>query len=1147
MRKKHTAPLLWCSLGGTALAAVVQPEEIVHPQLNSSSLGQIGLVGRFEGLSVYDYVGENSVLTSVVSTDNLITQSDPHLDRYLSTSLTDGTVNAACVLQNSSTAFIAGNFTRVRDQTVGGVARLDLNNGEISSLGNISLGGAVNCLWCNDTTVYVGGAFQLGDSQGIGLWNDSSQSWQLPAFGGFTIGSEVRSILETPDNNLLFGGSLSAPLLGSSNTSNVTTRQVGLAAASASSNNGTDASGLFCGSGFAASSGSKDTSVTVDLAQTMYLSKIYLENLQAGGGTKLFRIETSPSSSIMNLTYTDANNSVQFCDAWCPLEENATTLFEFVNVIGSRNMTLFFLDYYGDHAGFQQIKLYTDRSIVNANNLLNAPLDCQGTAATSSAVLQGSWTTNDDFEVAEINGGDGLTSTSVTYYPNITTSGNYSLLLYTPGCSTTGCEQRGQVNVTVYPGPDLSPVSLTVYQTNEYIKYDPIYTGLLSRTADFSPYIEIKPLASQQTPIQFVASQLEVVWLSTVLEINIGALFEFSLENYTTFAANNTFEPVGNTTLNQLGSDVGNGSVVNSLVLANDTIYVGGNFTNEAYPNLIAVSNNEASAISGATNGPIVKLFQYNESVFAIENYERAYTVDGTDWAQIYDKSVSNIVPFNLNGTDTLAFSSPGSNSSLDMLLPGNQSWYNTTWGAFGHLSQVLAYNSSTFYIGSLSIQGDSQTNGAVSVGPQYEVNSLPFEFSNSNSSLVKRETSENAVLAGVYYNDTVNILGGSFTATTSSGDEAQNLLVVDSGNYSTSLPGANDVLSSTSVTSLAARNDMLIIGTESGVYLYNMTTLSFLDDQPITRDGVVSVIARPNNHDILAFGDISENGCSGVCNYDPNSRSWGPLANSSLDGTLVGAQFWSSNILVLLGNGLKVAGGSDTYNLVQYDYGQQQFFPYTGTSINGDVSALVVGRNLGTNSLFMAVSWQNSTSDYNIQWYDGRSWTTSETPISNSSDVQSLSILPIENNSSSSLMGSNMLAINGQIELPNYGNASMVTFDGANWRPLFVATSGGSLGSIGALYSEKQTVISGDTSSPEQGPGGTTTESGMRNLMSTGRIVGISFAIAVGCICLLVVAGLIFGYFTQRSQGYQRAPTHTNEKEMVDNVPPEELMNTAF
>lgn len=108
---------------------------------------------------------------------------------------------------------------------------------------------------------------------------------------------------------------------------------------------------------------------------------------------------------------------------------------------------------------------------------------------------------------------------SVVFLPQFTTSGNYSVSVYTPGCiDDVSCAIRGNANVTstLSDEPSTAPAVAMVAQTNDYGKFDQVYYGFVNATSDsFQPSITMTPESGQSMPLNFVVQQARFELIST--------------------------------------------------------------------------------------------------------------------------------------------------------------------------------------------------------------------------------------------------------------------------------------------------------------------------------------------------------------------------------------------------------------------------------------------------------------------------------------------------------------------------------------------------------------------------------------------------------------------------------------------------------
>ncbi|KAI5962247.1 uncharacterized protein KGF55_003323 [Candida pseudojiufengensis] len=408
-------------------------------------------------------------------------------------------------------------------------------------------------------------------------------------------------------------------------------------------------------------------------------ARIYLPD--SDKGIKLFRIYSYPNNGIMNLTYIDpSTNELAYCDAWCPLlsfddlndfvdnnKENATDLnqddvfvdeddgtffkyydpstktknlgygsnfqeFAFINQIGFDQLGLTILDWYGNQASFSGFELYQNSITTYGNNTLNEPncdkdfnQDNNNYAEIVSGNFQSIRTINE-----QLSGNDYLvtrdTDAKIIFYPNITYSGNYSIIMTTPGCSIdNSCQQRAIVNVTVIDIENNQLSTKLIYQNNENMKFDYLFYGHLNSSESENNRFEvsfhdtINP--DESNPIMVVDKiTANIVSLdsyydrnntnsttnknsSELVHIKLNGLFEYSLANFTNFDenlvhykegnktlinTNNTY--IGNSSINLLSGRLSNESEIQSINLFDDTLTLLGQF--ESNSNNLTLTNN---------------------------------------------------------------------------------------------------------------------------------------------------------------------------------------------------------------------------------------------------------------------------------------------------------------------------------------------------------------------------------------------------------------------------------------------------------------------------------------------------------------------------------------------------------------------------
>ncbi|ANB13486.1 Rax2p [Sugiyamaella lignohabitans] len=373
------------SSSATGAQPTLEAQTVSLPSLNLGDLGNIGLVGSFDGVSQYSYVGqqESAQLPQNPYFDSIIAQLDS--EQFLIQAHSNGIVNSACLLRDS--IYFSGNFTNIT-QIQGqkstsqayplGFAYINTTTGEVTHVTSTNAPeGAINTLYCdqNSNTVVAGGSFTFNKTTGVAIFDVTDSQWKSPLFGGFGNESSIDSISLLSNNNMLFGGSftsLNASDVFSTkiNTTTSQEQQVSFKLAQIDAEGtapNSDATSILCpsdSSSWALTDGRQGT-WQASLPYSFSPTRLRLYNLNdPTNGVKTWRFLAFPINGIMNLTYVDPTSGEKLiCDAWCPLPQHGTVDyldFEFINVIEMDGFQLFLLDNYGSYAGLSGVELFQD-------------------------------------------------------------------------------------------------------------------------------------------------------------------------------------------------------------------------------------------------------------------------------------------------------------------------------------------------------------------------------------------------------------------------------------------------------------------------------------------------------------------------------------------------------------------------------------------------------------------------------------------------------------------------------------------------------------------------------------------------------------------------------------------------------------------
>lgn len=396
-------------------------------------------------------------------------------------------------------------------------------------------------------------------------------------------------------------------------------------------------------------------------------TKVRLYIPEGEDGIQNFRIYSYPNNGIMNLTYIDPeSNEMAYCDSSCPLStlqtldeatennldeiddlnvdevfigENDGTYskyydpstetktlsyaknyqeFAFEDDISIDELGLTVISWRGSKASLAGLELYLNSIYVYGNETLNEP-NCPDTEGENNYVVIDSGdfksihdvnppnnVNNDDYLVSV-----GNTNAKLTLFPNITYSGDYSIIMLTPGCVPDGsCDLRSVITVNVKDDEDNVVSSKEIYQNNDYEKFDYLFYGHLvgSLESEGQTKIEIeynRPISGNEQDSWLVVDKIraDIVSLdeyygfnstnrtntdykleSDLQEIKINGLFEYSLANFSSFERGSVYERknsrtyigedntfVGNSSINAISGSLTNDSSVAQLQLENSS------------------------------------------------------------------------------------------------------------------------------------------------------------------------------------------------------------------------------------------------------------------------------------------------------------------------------------------------------------------------------------------------------------------------------------------------------------------------------------------------------------------------------------------------------------------------------------------------
>lgn len=580
------------------------------------------------------------------------------------------------------------------------------------------------------------------------------------------------------------------------------------------------------------------------------------------------------------------------------------------------------------------------------------------------------------------------------------------------------------------------------------------------------------------------------------------------------------------------------GSGLNSPVLAMATLdnflYVGGRFTDTSdagstglqHVAAYSYSSKEWSALGAGLNGPVNSIWPVGLNASTAIN-ETILAVSG-DFDQI--------IAFNGNPAVSVA--------GFAIWVPSRKDWLqnlNVTQMQFGgQLSSVASHNNTLILAGDLATNGII-AGGAVSLLNPDDLQLIPLSMK------INHKNSSTGLITGAYdtsSNRNLTIYGGHFAAAGSNGSTIENIAILNGTDEKISgLPQGVD--SNSTFISMLVYNDTLYAGGNvtgnigrtslRGLVVYDLEKKEFAQTQSAFSGWNVSVNAvvnRPDSSDIYFGGNFEGVGqfpCNSVCYVDATTGEW-DQPGSSLSGTVIDLHWASQKTLMAVGD-LQVGGNKTSIAL--YNAKSETWSSFSGasesdlpgnvttfTAASSDLSKFWIGGTAANGSAFFLS-------------YDGSEFLSPGNLFSEGTVIRGLEILPVSHDHSAAALLNNdqTLLIMGSLVIPNFGHASAALYNGTDITPFILSQQAdGRPGSMSKFLSENKN------------PYTTTTKH-----HSNGIAVLVAFCCALGCVFLIVLAGVILNKVQRRRQGYAAAPQTfgTDRPSDMQRLPPEYLFNS--
>lgn len=530
----------------------------------------------------------------------------------------------------------------------------------------------------------------------------------------------------------------------------------------------------------------------------------------------------------------------------------------------------------------------------------------------------------------------------------------------------------GQFSTKPQPG---QPEWSTLYQTNEYDKYDQIYFGPVdASTGSFRPTVTLTPSPNQSgSDVTLVAQRVRFELQGGNSTGGLNGLFEFDPNQA---SINIDFR---NSSIDKAGMDLDEGAVINGLAILDGVAYAAGNLTAPGIVNIFSINGSNATSLpGGGLNAEVSTLFAFEDLLFVAGNFTATVnkTVPGLNNIAIFNSTsqawqavgnglrgrVDTVVPLDLNITNNtpetcIAFSGVfdqieafGANPAIEVSgfaiwVPSQQNWQQNlatqSMAVDGFLSASTNVTGSTPLLSGTLTSQDLNAGDAISLASNpLRINSLgvkiqPRQPGPSNAKrAVAGVSGQNVtgVVTGLFYNsgnDNITVLGGHFSATSSNGSTVNNLIFLNSTGTVT---GVESGLSADSVfLAVATQTSTLYAGGTvtgqvnnapiNGLITYDLVAANYANPQPPALGGsnvaVNAITTRPNSGQVYVGGSFETAGslgCPAVCTFE--NQRWNQ-AGTNLRGS-VAAFAWQGSNKLLAGGNLTVDGSPTT--LATYD-----------------------------------------------------------------------------------------------------------------------------------------------------------------------------------------------------------------------------------
>jgi hypothetical protein len=278
-----------------------------------------------------------------------------------------------------------------------------------------------------------------------------------------------------------------------------------------------------------------------------------------------------------------------------------------------------------------------------------------------------------------------------------------------------------------------------------------------------------------------------------------------------------------------------------------------------------------------------------------------------------------------------------------------------------------------------------------------------------------------------------------------------------------------NGLSSDSAFLALAVKDDVLYAGGTvtgkihgsniNGLVVYDLvrakygTQLAAFSGQSVS---VNAIAPRPGSGDIYVAGNFDSagsQGCPSICVFSTSTSQWN-RPGSGISGS-ISAVIWAGNSKLVVGG--KITVNNSISSMATYDVKANAWAPFQGADgIPGPVTALAAGNDEVTQ--FWIAGESNNGSAF-IMKYDGSTWRSLGDSLGRTTRIRGLQVLSLSKPHAKSnyLDQDQILLVTGELNLPNFGNASAALFNGTTFSPFILSTSTNGPGSLSHLFSQKQ------------------------------------------------------------------------------------------